>query len=227
MGSTRSSRAVEVAARQRRAHWERIYRSNPDKDLSWTQREPGVSFELIRESATTDARVLDVGGGASALAARLALAGYRHVTVLDVSATALERGRRREPPGGPRVVRRRGDVLGADGLGRADVWHDRALFHFLTRAADRSRYVAAARRAVPPGGCAVIGTFAPDGPARCSGLRVRRYGVAGLAREFTPAFRLERTVREDHVTPWGAHQALTYVVLRRTEASDLPSLGSR
>lgn len=132
------------------------------------------------------------------------------VTVLDVSATALARARARLEEAADRVTWIEADVTGSWTVPVVDVWHDRAVFHFLTEAPDRARYVARVREAVKPGGSVVIGTFAPDGPERCSGLPVRRYDSAGLAAELGKGFALVETVPERHRTPSGAVQSFNF-----------------
>jgi SAM-dependent methyltransferase len=202
----------------RRQHWEAVYQTKSDEQLSWYQARPEVSLRLIEGLRPPPRRVIDVGGGQSALAGELVARGVPEVTVLDVSAGALERARARL---GPAVAGRirwvHGDVLevGA-GLGPVDLWHDRAVFHFLTDPGDRRRYAAAAAEAVVPGGHAIVATFALTGPERCSGLPVCRYDAEGLGAEFAPAFRLAGSAAETHVTPWGKAQDFTYAVLERT-----------
>ena len=160
--------------------------------------------------------VIDVGGGASALAERLSDAGYR-VAVLDVSPAALERAGARMGATAGRVRWVAADVTRAADVGAYDVWHDRACFHFLTEPADRAAYVALLRRTVPAaGGHAVIATFAPDAPPQCSGLDVVRYDGESLARELGTEFVLLKNVLETHHTPWGKPQSFQYSVFRRT-----------
>lgn len=214
MAVRRSKRLVSAA--RRRTHWNRIYRLRGEGDLSWHQDQPGLSLALIRSVVPRPKRILDVGGGSSVLAGRLLAAGYRDVSVVDVSETALRRARRRIGRSGGRVHWQVADVLSAGLLPEVDLWHDRAVFHFLTRARDRGRYRSLAATSVRRGGHLVLSTFAPDGPTTCSGLRVRRWDAAGLAHEFAPYFVLERTEGEDHVTPWGVVQPFTYVRLRRS-----------
>ena len=158
--------------------------------------------------------MIDVGGGSSLLASRLLEAGYA-VAVLDVSAAALERAKARMGPRAADVGWIVADLTEVADVGRFDLWHDRAVFHFLTDPADREKYVALLNRTVPPGGHAVIATFALDGPERCSGLEVVRYDAASLGRELGPHFALLRTVPETHLTPWGAPQSFQYSLFRK------------
>ena len=197
-------------------HWETVYRTKGTTDVSWFEAEPEVSLQLIRSVASWGSGVIDVGGGASQLVDRLLADGYSPVAVLDVSATALEHARRRLGEAGRQVQWIVGDVTQVGDVGRYDVWHDRAVFHFLTDPEDRRKYVALVQRTIPIGGHLVIGTFAPDGPEKCSGLEVRRYDAAGLSAEFGPDFQLVQEMEHTHHTPAGKLQKFSFAVLRRT-----------
>lgn len=201
----------------RAAHWEAVYGTKPDGELSWHQDEPEPSLGLIREWAPPGGRVIDVGGGNSILAGRLVAMGFE-VTVLDVSAAAVERGRARLGDPGRKVRWIVADVAEAPELQQVDLWHDRAAFHFLTDAPDRRRYLEVAQRTVRPGGHLVIGTFASDGPPACSGLPVERYDEPALAAAFAPAFTLVQALQSTHVTPWGKPQSFLFAVLARPAA---------
>ncbi len=199
-------------------HWEDVYQTKGDSELSWFQALPGVSLSLIESLRPRPGNVIDIGGGQSALAGELLNRGFEGVAVLDISNAAIERGKKRLGSLADRVQWKVGDVLDIGELGPCDLWHDRAVFHFLTSAEDRRRYVAAASHAVRPGGWAIIATFSPAGPERCSGLPVCRYDPDSLAREFGEGFELVKSTRETHSTPWGKTQDFTYIVLRRAEA---------
>jgi ubiquinone/menaquinone biosynthesis C-methylase UbiE len=207
-----------------KAHWEAIYKAKQPHEVSWFQREATISLTLIRRLApASTSAIIDVGGGASTLVDGLLAAGYRHVTVLDLSSAALAEGRRRLGPAGAAISWLESDVLATDLPERAfDVWHDRAVFHFLTDGADRARYVAQVRRALKPLGHILVATFAEDGPTRCSGLPVTRYTSDTLHQEFGARFRLRESLREEHVTPSGTRQAFVYCVcqLEPTTAKD-------
>lgn len=204
-----------AAGLDRRAHWEQVYRQKDEADLSWHQDDPRVSFALVCERCPPGGAVLDVGGGSSLLASRLAAAG-REVTVLDLSAAALRRAQERGGPLAERVRWVAADVLGPGcPAGPFDLWHDRAVFHFLVEPAQRRRYSERARASLRPGGHLVLATFAPDGPERCSGLPVQRWSADELAAALGPGFQLVESRREVHVTPWGSEQAFLYAVLRR------------
>ncbi|HVZ93172.1 MAG TPA: class I SAM-dependent methyltransferase [Phycisphaerales bacterium] len=190
-----------------------MYATKADAELSWTQPEPSLSLELIRQ-ATPRGRVIDVGGGSSPLAGLLLDEGY-DVAVLDVSEAALNRAKEKLGPRAASVRWIIADVTAAPALGEFDVWHDRAVFHFLTEARDRERYLALLERRVPIGGHAVVATFAEDGPEKCSGLPVRRYSAEQLAAEVGAAFRAVRSERERHMTPWGKEQSFQYSLFER------------
>jgi SAM-dependent methyltransferase len=194
-------------------HWNSIYSSRSDTELSWTQTEPAISLWLIGEVCAAGS-VIDVGGGNSALAGKLLKRGYL-ATVLDISAAALDRARTQLGARAAEVNWVVADIANAPQLGPADVWHDRAVFHFLTDAADRAAYKRSMLGSVAVGGHAVIGTFALDGLDKCSGLDVRRYDAALLAKELGPAFTLVKTEPETHLTPWGKQQSFQFSVFRR------------
>ena len=196
-------------------HWEHVYSTRAPAEVSWFEAEPVVSLRLIESVAPShDAAVIDVGGGASLLVDRLVARGFRDVTVLDVSAQALDEVRRRlgRTDAVTLVVH---DVLTWQPSGHYDLWHDRAVFHFLVDGAERERYIELATRTVRAGGALVLGTFALDGPPECSGLPVARYAPEELAELFDAAFTGIHGERAEHVTPWGAVQPFSWVVLRR------------
>jgi SAM-dependent methyltransferase len=198
-------------------HWEHIYATRPSAELSWYQRSPSISVRLIRAAAASPAAaVVDIGGGASLLVDHLAGAGFTDLTILDVSAQALDEVRRRLDDKSAGVSFVHHDVLMWAPNRRYDVWHDRAVFHFLTEREDRDRYVDKAQRALREGGTAIVGVFAEDGPTHCSGLPVSRYSPEQLNDAFAGGFTPVRHEREEHVTPTGVVQPFTWVVLRRS-----------
>ena len=196
----------------RQEHWETVYRTKGPRGVSWFAPHLTTSLEMIGATrATFDAPILDVGGGASTLVDDLLGAGFRNVTVLDLSASALEAARDRLGPAATGVAWITGDVTTVDLPAHYfHVWHDRAVFHFLTDEGDRDRYVAQVRHAVAPGGHVVLGTFALDGPHKCSGLPVARYDASGLQHVFGEHFELVMARDDRHTTPWGAEQHFTY-----------------
>lgn len=201
----------------RRAHWERVYRTKGPEQVSWFQAEARLSRELIERMAPDRAtRIIDIGAGASTLVDGLLAAGYEHLTMMDLSGAALTATQHRLGTKAAGIVWEEADVLStAFDADAYDVWHDRAVFHFLTEATDRARYVAQVRYAVRPGGFVLVATFADDGPLKCSGLDVARYSVNALYDEFGAGFRLVEGHREEHTTPSGASQAFTYCVCQR------------
>jgi SAM-dependent methyltransferase len=200
----------------RRAHWERVYSEKSPDQVSWFQAEARLSLDLItRFAVSPTASIVDVGGGASRLVDGLLARGYRELRVLDLSASALAATHARLGTGGDRVHWSVGDVLEAEFTAQSvDVWHDRAVFHFLTDPADRARYVAQVRHAVRPDGLVLVATFAEDGPLKCSGLEVARYSPEALHHEFGDDFVVLESHREEHRTPWDAVQQFTYCLCR-------------
>ena len=201
----------------RREHWDGVYTTKQPTEVSWYQAEPARSLELLAEAgAGPDTAIVDVGGGDSTLVDAVLARGLGRVTVLDISGAALARARARLGARAGEVAWVEADVTRAELPAHAfDVWHDRAVFHFLTERDDRARYAAVAAAAVRPGGTLLMATFALDGPTRCSGLPVERYDAEGLARELGDAFALVRGFGDVHRTPGGGEQRFTVAVLRR------------
>jgi trans-aconitate methyltransferase len=198
-------------------HWDEVYGGRDPRTVSWYEADPVRSFEWVRAVAPDhDAAIVDVGGGASALVDRLVGAGYTDITVLDVARSALDvvRARLGDAARGVRFVTT--DVLTWAPDQHYDVWHDRAVFHFLVDADDRARYVAVLHAALRLGGHAVIATFAPGGPDRCSGLPTMRYDADALVATLGCGFTLVRSSEADHTTPAGTVQPFTWVAVRRT-----------
>lgn len=196
-----------------KSYWNEVYDELGHTEVSWYQRVPTVSLDLITKSSRPFQSVIDVGGGASTLVDGLLDRGYQDVTVLDLSEKALAVSRERLGPRSSSVHWVLDDVLRYPLESQTiDVWHDRAVFHFLTSPEDRLAYVRQVVRAVRPGGTVIIATFATDGPTKCSGLDVCRYSPAQLHAEFGSRFDLRGSVLEDHVTPSGRHQHFQYCV---------------
>lgn len=198
-------------------HWERVYTTKATTEVSWFQEHAALSLKLIRGAGVpTSASIIDVGGGASTLVDDLLANGYENVTVLDLSAAALAAARTRIGPRSGRVRWLEANVLEADLPPQAyDVWHDRAVFHFLTRIEDRHAYVQAVLRAVRPGGLVIVATFAEDGPTKCSGLPVARYSASELHAQFGAPFELLGHEKEAHHTPGGDVQQFVYCFCRK------------
>jgi SAM-dependent methyltransferase len=196
------------------AHWQDVYRRKPSDTVSWFRPHLDTSLALLSAAGlSADSRVIDVGGGASTLVDDLLDRGVGAITVLDLSDEALGVARARLGERGVRWLA--GDLLAAQ-LPEAgfDLWHDRAVLHFLTDPADATRYAAQAAQALRPGGHAVIGGFAPDGPERCSGLTVARRSAEDIAALMGPRFTLVDQRHEIHTTPGGSPQSFAWAVLR-------------
>lgn len=185
----------------RHEHWNSIYQTKAVTDVSWFESEPQISLELINTASSSHGRVIDVGGGASRLVDRLVATGFESVTVLDISEIALEHAKTRLGAQAAQVHWIVGDICQIAELPPCDVWHDRAVFHFLIEPHDRRKYVDLVTRTVRIGGHVIIGTFAVDGPLKCSGLDVCRYDAGTLSRELGPRFKLVRELSSTHLTP--------------------------
>ena len=200
----------------RRAHWENVYTTKSENEVSWFQDNPAPSLELIDlAQPTPETTIVDIGGGASRLVDSLVARRLRQVTVLDVSEAALATAKTRLGDE-PNVQWVAADVTQWKPPQTYDIWHDRAAFHFLTDDSDRAAYVACLKQAIKPGGHVVIGTFAIDGPERCSGLPVNRYDAASLAAELGKGFRLIDARWHEHATPWGAIQRFQFCIFQRS-----------
>jgi SAM-dependent methyltransferase len=198
-------------------HWEKVYSAKAPTEVSWFQEHAELSLKLIRGAAVpTSASIIDVGGGASTLVDDLLGDGRDRITVLDLSGVALAAAKARLGPRASSVQWVHANVLEADLPAHSyDVWHDRAVFHFLTTAGERQAYVRKVLHAVKPGGLVIVATFAEDGPAQCSGLPVMRYGATELHAEFGEPFQLLGHERESHHTPAGGEQKFIYCFCRK------------
>ncbi|MDJ0908216.1 MAG: class I SAM-dependent methyltransferase [Woeseiaceae bacterium] len=201
----------------RARHWNERYSTTPIERLGWYRTHLERSLAWIDElDPARSASVIDVGAGASTLVDDLLERGYSELAALDVSEEALAIARARLGDNAQRVAWHIGDVTAADLPAAAfDLWHDRAVFHFLTEEKDRDCYRQALRQALRPSGYLLIGTFSPDAPPRCSGLPVRRYDLARLEAEFASEFELLKDSRDMHVTPGGVEQPYVYALFRR------------
>jgi len=202
---------------QTKSHWEHVYTDKAADAVSWYQPHASVSLQLIRQTGvSTSASVIDVGGGASTLVDDLLAAGFDKLAVLDISDAALDVARRRLGERAAEVSWIEADITTVQLPEQAyDVWHDRAVFHFLTTEQERRQYLQAVRRSVKPGGFVIVGTFAEDGPERCSGLPVQRYSAESLHAEFGASFELLGRAAEDHQTPAGNIQKFLYCYCRK------------
>jgi len=200
-----------------KTYWEAIYGTKGPDAVSWYRAHLERSLQLIEKSCPDRASsIIDVGGGESTLVDDLLDRGYRHITVLDISEKALDVTRQRLGPRAKEV-----DWLAADitktilPAQTYDLWHDRAVFHFLTSAAEREAYVRQVASSVKPGGHVIVATFGPEGPTKCSGLDVVRYDSKDLHAEFGGRFELEESATEFHQTPFGTTQQFLYCLCRR------------
>jgi len=200
----------------RKEHWENVYQTRSPLEVSWYQREPEVSLSLIdRARINRDAPILDVGGGASVLVDRLLARGFEKISVLDVSSKALAHAKARLAEHAGSVQWFEADVTQFRPPQRFHLWHDRAVFHFLTNPADRRAYVKALTDGLAPGGHLIIATFAIGGPTKCSGLDICQYDAARMGAELGPEFELQEEVGETHVTPAGKEQRFIFLRYRR------------
>jgi trans-aconitate methyltransferase len=205
-----------MCAENRHDHWQKVYTNKGENELSWFQENPAPSLELIKRAGANPASaIIDVGGGASRLVDALIERDFRAITVLDLSEAALATAKARLGERAHRVQWIASDVTTWQPQQSFDIWHDRAAFHFLTEARDRAAYLSRLRQALKPGGHAIIATFAPDGPERCSGLPVMRYDAASLAQTLGDGFVLVETRNQPHTTPWHAVQRFQFSIFRR------------
>lgn len=208
-------RGSATARGDKAPHWDDAYRERGSAGVSWFQPTPTRSIELIRRlNLAIGAAIIDIGGGTSGLVDALLADGFRDLSVLDVSEVALEEVRQRLGVAAP-VELIHGDLLLWAPERHFDLWHDRALFHFLVEEAERRAYLQALRGALRSGGFIIVGTFAADGPEYCSGLPVARYSGAELAEVLGPDFEILEEAREEHVTPAGVIQPFTWLVAQR------------
>ena len=201
----------------RKTHWERIFAEKEPQDLTWYQETPTVTLRMLESAGATPASsLIDVGGGAARLVEHLVSRGYENLTVLDISSVALDRSRKQLGPSAKTVQWIAADVLEAELPQRYDIWHDRAVFHFLTDPDERRRYANKLYDALASGGHAIITTFAEDGPEKCSGLACARYSPETLHAELgTDRFRLLDSSRETHLTPRGQEQRFQCSLLQK------------
>jgi SAM-dependent methyltransferase len=205
-----------VTGPDRQAHWQNVYRTKGEREVSWSQPSPEPSLGLIeRFSSGKGASIVDIGGGASRLVDALHERGYQNPTVLDLSEAALQSAKARLGNDAASVQWIAADATKWHPPQAFDVWHDRAAFHFLVDPRDREAYIARLHQGVKSGGLAVIATFALDGPEKCSGLPVQRYDHVALGEALGSAFALVHHQPHHHVTPWGATQSFQFSVFLR------------
>jgi SAM-dependent methyltransferase len=202
----------------RQQHWNSTYRTKGETGVSWFEQTPDLSLQLILETgAGPESPLIDIGGGASHIVDALLRKGWNSLAVLDVSRTAIETAQARLGGDAAKIDWIVADVTGWIPERSYQVWHDRATLHFLTQAAEREAYIERLHLALVPGGHAIIATFAPDGPERCSGLPVHRYDPQMLADTIGKGFELVSSRRHVHTTPSGSPQAFQFSLLRRNQ----------
>lgn len=210
-----STPARPINHSSRKDFWDGVHDSKAIDAVSWWQSVPELSLGLVDQAGVDrDDPIIDVGAGWSTLVDHLVERQYRDLTAIDLSATALDTVRARLGPAGDHVTLQVADVLDLHPQRTFALWHDRAVYHFLTEPEERADYLRSVQRCLQPGGRLIVATFGPDGPTTCSGLPIVRYTHPELAAEF-PSYQLVATSGEDHVTPWGSTQQFTAVLLRR------------
>lgn len=200
------------------AHWENVYQTKSSTDVSWYEPDPKQSLDLILDAAGEKrGKVIDVGGGQSFLVDRLLDSGFKQVAVLDISSAAIEATKARLGERASQVEWMVADITQAETLGEFDIWHDRAVFHFITDPDDRRHYVDLLKRSLPIGGHFVAGTFAKGGPEKCSGLPICQYDQPTMHAELGPSFKPLNCVDYMHSTPTGKLQHFFYGIFRRVK----------
>ncbi|HWP82407.1 MAG TPA: class I SAM-dependent methyltransferase [Bacteroidota bacterium] len=200
-----------------KSHWEKIFTKKKSTEVSWYKPRLEISLRLIKLAAVgNSAAIIDIGGGDSALVDDLLKSGYSNITVLDISQPALDRTRARLGEKSENISWLNADITQSELPSNSyDLWHDRAMFHFLIDATAREAYVRRCQIAVKPGGAVIIATFAADGPEQCSGLPTMRYSPEELQRHMGPSFRLIESIPEMHITPHGKPQSFVYCLFRK------------
>jgi SAM-dependent methyltransferase len=197
-------------------HWEKIFSTKAEEDMSWFQPYPKTSVEFLQLfSLSPDANVIDVGSGDSHFVDVLVSMGYRHIYSLDISSHAIERLKKRLGDQADRVNYIVSDVVDFNPTVKFDFWHDRAAFHFLTDEKRVERYIAIAEEAIRPGGYLILGTFSEKGPEKCSGLEIRKYTEVSMSARFYNKFEKIRCMEEEHLTPFNTSQSFLFCSFRR------------
>ena len=196
-------------------HWENIYQTKKSDGVSWHQQKPTTSLNLISETGIDkDAKLIDVGAGDSKLVDNLLALGFRNITVLDVSSNALNKAKKRLGDKANDVKWIVSDLREFETNDRYDLWHDRAVLHFLTEKGDISKYVEKVRRLLKPNGYLIVSTFSENGPKRCSGLDIKQYSEDSMKKLFS-GFEHIKSFEEEHLTPWGDSQIFVYSIFKK------------
>ena len=197
-------------------HWDSIYSTKTEKEVSWFQPYPKTSIDFVELfDLPLDAQIIDIGGGDSHFVDALLDKGYRNICVLDISAKAIERAKKRLGERASLVHWTVSDVTNFEPNAHFDFWHDRAAFHFLTTGESIDRYVEIAEQAIKKNGYLVLGTFSENGPKKCSGLEIRQYSEAAMSARFEPAFGRIKCISEDHTTPFDTVQNFLFCSFRK------------
>jgi SAM-dependent methyltransferase len=197
-------------------HWENLFSTKPEAELSWFQPYPKTSMELVELfNLPLDANIIDIGGGDSHFADALLDKGYRNIYVLDISANAIERARQRLGERASKIHWIVADITEFEPPVQFDLWHDRAAFHFLTTEDKVYKYVSIAEDAIKKGGQLILGTFSENGPQKCSGLEIRKYSESSMSARFELAFDRIKCITEDHITPLNAVQNFLFCSFRK------------
>lgn len=200
----------------RKKHWENIYATKELESCSWFQPNPHTSLELIDSvNLSNSAKIIDIGGGDSSLADFLLQRGYSDVTVMDISAAALERAKLKLGERAMKVKWMEGDASDFYPNEKYDLWHDRAAFHFLTEPSEIANYVRTAKNSLVDGGILIVGTFSENGPKKCSGIEIKQYSQEDLSNIFRDGFTRIKCINTDHPTPFGTVQNFTFCVFRK------------
>lgn len=201
---------------ERKAHWEHIYQTKKTNDVSWYQAVPNTSLHFIDEfNVPKTAKIIDIGGGDSLLVDHLLAKGYNDITVLDISATSIERAKARLGSLATKVKWVAEDVTQFKPTEQYDYWHDRAAFHFLTMESEINSYIDCARKHITPGGYLVIGTFSEQGPKKCSGIEIKQYSENSLVDRFKQYFQKVKCIQADHHTPFNTVQNFIFCSFKR------------
>ena len=204
----------------RKSHWEGVYGNKKPTEVSWYQTEPKISLGLIASTGVDyKAKIIDIGGGASVLVDKLLDEGFKDLTVLDISSKAIDFAKKRLGKQAKNVMWIEADITDFDSSAKYDLWHDRAVFHFLTNGEDRKKYVECMDGAVNPDGHVIISAFAIDGPLKCSGLDIERYSPEKMKAEIGDSFELVNSVNEIHVTPSNKEQKFSYFYFKKVRIS--------